>query len=58
VLFGGTGVRLNGGRFVRFTPNRSTNDLWTACAPAFGLQSLIQFGTPGLNAKPLEGLFA
>jgi hypothetical protein len=53
-LFGGRQLGLTGNRCLRYK-GRSSNDLWTALAPRFGLD-LPAFGDKDHNQGPLPGL--
>lgn len=58
VLFGGEGTGLRGGQVWnnRGRGLRSTNDLWMACAAAFGVPDLVM-GDRDQRTTAIEGLF-
>jgi hypothetical protein len=56
VLFGGKGVRLQGGRFLQYA-GRPTNDMWLSIAPVFGV-ALGKLGHQSQYTGPLAGLFS
>jgi hypothetical protein len=56
VLFGGSGVGLEGGRIVDVT-GRSTNDLWLSIAHQFGVE-LEALGAPNQSLARLPGIFS
>lgn len=55
-IFGGRNLGLPGNRCLRYQSG-SPNDLWTALAPALGLE-LSTFGDPEENNAPLPGLLS
>jgi hypothetical protein len=55
VLFGGSGVHLKGGRFVR-EENRPMNDLWLAIAGMFG-SPVKSLGAPEQSTGAISDLF-
>ena len=70
LVFGGKNTRIQGGQFIKVTdgtlpnvegalgasgPNRSTNDVWLALAPIFGV-NLTSLGDPKQYRGPLPGL--
>ena len=72
LVFGGKNTRIQGGQFIKVTdgslakvegtlggsgPNRSTNDVWLALAPIFGV-NLTSLGDPKQYQGPLPGLVA
>jgi hypothetical protein len=57
-VFGGAGVRLQGGRLKRFNPRRPVNDLWLACAKALDVPSITTLGTREMYTGPLDILTA
>jgi hypothetical protein len=54
-IIGGRALGHTGGRCLRYT-NHTTNDLWAAVAPQFGVP-MTAFGNPGDNHGPLPELF-
>ena len=52
-IFGGKGVKLNGGRYKKFSPKRSPNDMWLASAKAFDI-NMTTLGTSDMYRAPLE----
>jgi len=58
LLFGGQSTGLVGNQLWTATGgNRSTNDLWMACAGAFGLPDFV-LGDNDQHTTPISGLFA
>ena len=72
LVFGGKNTRIQGGQFIKVTdgslakvegtlgsggPNRSTNDVWLALAPIFGV-NLPSLGDPKQYQSALPGLVA
>ena len=70
LVFGGKNTGIQGGQFIKVTdgtlpnveatlggsgPNRSTNDVWLALAPIFGV-NLTSLGDPKQYRGPLPGL--
>jgi hypothetical protein len=55
-IFGGAGVGLQGGQYMRVSGGRTTNDMWMAMARVFGLNEFV-LGEDDLHSDPLEGLF-
>ena len=53
VVFGGKGVKLNGGRLKKFNPKRTVNDMWLACAKAFDVP-LTTLGSSDMYTGPLD----
>jgi hypothetical protein len=47
-------VRLQGGRLKRYTPRRPVNDMWLACARAFGITDLTSLGERDMYTGPLD----
>ena len=57
VFFGGPGVKLQGGRiWTNNRTQRSTNDVWMACARVFGLPDFV-LGEEDLHTTAVDGLF-
>jgi hypothetical protein len=57
-LFGGAGGRLAGGRLVRYSPDRPTNDMWLAIMNQLGSAPRGCFGDAQRCTGPLDDLFA
>jgi hypothetical protein len=54
VVFGGPGVRLQGGRLKRYSPRRPVNDLWLACAQALDVPDLTALGEREMYTGALD----
>lgn len=54
VLFGGPGVRLQGGRLKRYSPRRPVNDMWLACAQALDVPDLTALGEREMYTGALD----
>jgi hypothetical protein len=58
VVFGGSGVGLQGNRLKRYSPRRPVNDMWLAAAQALGATGLTTLGNGEMYTGPLDILGA
>jgi hypothetical protein len=54
LVFGGPGVKLQGGRLKKYNPRRPLNDLWLACAQALDVPKPTTLATSEMSTGPLN----